>query len=199
MAVCTFLGRCSSQPQYVRKTDVAPISTTDMEPGQKKRTFLYAGIGFVGIGVVSIFMIYMFVYQPLTSETADENTEFNLEEIHRVPLARHDHVSLSLLVNGEPAVVPEGIGMNSQLWHDHSLDQYGPSGISPMHTHDTSGTIHIESTTAREYTVGEFLKVVGMDSNTVTRMTVDDDEVADFLNHEMRRGERIQLEVTTAS
>jgi hypothetical protein len=169
-----------------------------MQPGQNKRAFLYAGIGFVAIGVASIILIYMFVYQPLSSETAGE-MEFNLEEIHRVPLVRHDHVSLSVLVDGEPAVVPEGIGMSPQLWHDHSLDQYGPSGISPMHTHDESGTIHIESTVEREYTVGEFLKVMGMDPDTVTRMTVDGNEVADFLNHEMKRGEKIQLEVTTDS
>jgi hypothetical protein len=65
-----------------------------------------------------------------------------------------------------------------------------------LHTHDASGTIHIESTIDREYTVGEFLKVMGMDPNTVSRMTVDGNEVADFLNHEMKSGERIQLEIT---
>jgi hypothetical protein len=169
-----------------------------MQPGQNKRAFLYAGIGFVAVGIASIVLIYMFVYQPLATETVNENTEFNLEEIHRVPLVRHDHVLLSVLVGGEPMAVPEGIGMNPKLWHDHSLDQYGPSGISPMHTHDTSGTIHIESTIEREYTVGELLKVIGMDPETVTGMTVDGNEVADFLNHEMKRGEKIQLEVAAA-
>lgn len=157
---------------------------------------LYAGIGFVAIGIASIVMIYMFVYQPLSGETAGESGEFNLAEIHSVPLARHDHVSLSVLVNGRPAVVPEEIGMNPQLWHDHSLDRYGPSGISPMHTHDTSGTIHIESTSQREFTVGEFLAVMGIDPGTVTRMTVNGNEVADFANHEMSDREQIQLELT---
>lgn len=172
----------------------------------KKQLFILSGAGLVASGIVTIALILqgspllgMFVYQPLANRTAGENTEFNLEEIHRVPLARHDHVSLSMLVNGRPAVVPEEIGMNPQLWHDHSLDQYGPSGISPMHTHDTSGTIHIESTTPREYTIGEFLKVMGMDSSTLARMTVDGEEVPDFLNYEMKRGERIQLEITITS
>jgi hypothetical protein len=150
----------------------------------------------VAIGVVSIVMIYLFVYQPLTNETAGENTQFNLEEIHRVPLARHDHVSMTVLVDGRPAAIQEGVGMSPQLWQDHSLDRYGPAGISPLHTHDASGTIHIESTIDREYTIGEFLKVMGMDPNTVSRMTVDGNEVADFLNHEIKRGEKIQLEIT---
>ena len=167
-----------------------------MQPGQKKRTLLYAGIGFVAVGIASIVLIYMLVYQPLSSETADESGDFNLAEIHSVPLARHDHVSLSIQVNGLPAVIPEEVGMDPQLWHDHSLDRYGPSGISPMHTHDTSGSIHIESSTSREFTVGEFLAVMGIDLDTVTRMTVDANEVADFRNHAMNDRERIQLELT---
>lgn len=167
-----------------------------MQSGQKRRTFLYAGIGFVAVGIASIVLIYMLVYQPMTSETAGGTGEFNLEEIHSVPLARHDHVSLSMLVNGRPAVIPEGIGVNPQSWYDHSLDRFGPSGISPMHTHDTSDTIHIESTTSREFTVGEFLTVMGIDLDTVTRMTVDGNEVADFLSHAMNDRERIQLELT---
>lgn len=166
-----------------------------MQPGEKKRVFLYAGIGFVAVGIVSIVLIYLFVYQPATSETAGGSGEFNLEEIHSVPLARHDHVLLTILVNGRPAVIPEGVGMNPNLWHDHSLDRYGPSGISPMHTHDTSGTIHIESTSQREYTVGEFLGVMGIDPGTVTSMTVNGEEV-DFAGHEMKNGERIQIEMT---
>jgi hypothetical protein len=165
-----------------------------VQPGQKRKTFLYAGIGFVAVGIASIIVIYMFVYAPLAGETSEE-TEFNLEEIHKVPLARHDHVVLTVLVDGQKVVVPEGIGMSPQFWKDHSLDQYGPSGISPMHTHDTSGTIHIESTTPREYTVGEFLKVMGMDPSAVTKMTVDGSEVDNFLSHEMKRGERIQIEI----
>lgn len=170
-----------------------------MQGRQKRQAFLYAGIGFVTIGIVSIFLVYIFVYQPAaTNERATENQEFNLEEIHRVPLARHDHVMMSLLVNGQPTVIPEGVGMMSDLWHDHSLDRYGPSGISPMHTHDTSGTIHIESTTPRAYTVREFLNVMGLDSSAATRMTVNGNEVENFLDYEMQNGERIQLEMTIA-
>ncbi len=177
------------------KTDVAPISITDVQPGQKKLMLLYAGIGFVAVGIASIVLIYMILYQPLASKTTGKSGEFNLTEIHSVSLARHDHVSLSILVNGQQAMVPEEVGINPQLWHDHSLERYGPSGISPMHTHDTSGTIHIESTTPREYTLGEFLAVIGINPDRVTRMTVDGNALNDFLNHPMNDGEKIQLEL----
>ncbi|TLY06782.1 MAG: hypothetical protein E6K85_10235 [Thaumarchaeota archaeon] len=165
-----------------------------MQPGQKKRAFLYAGIGFVAAGIASIVLTYMFIYEPLRNETAVQDTRFNLKEIHSVALARHDHVSLVLLVNGQQVVIPEGIGMNPQLWHDHSLDQYGPSGISPMHTHDTTGTIHIESTVAREYTLGEFLKVAGISTDNITRTTVDGNELVDIQNHAMKNGEKLRVE-----
>ena len=172
-----------------------------MQPGEKKRMLLMAGIAFVAIGIVSIFMIYMFVYQPTTTgETSSENEVqgFNLAEIHSVPLARHDHVVMSIVMNGRQMEIPEGVGMQPDLWHDHSLDRFGPSGISPLHTHDTSGTIHIESTSPREFTVGEFLAIMGLDPGTVTGMTVDGYEVSDPLAHEMKRGEQIQLEMAIA-
>jgi hypothetical protein len=37
-------------------------SIAEMQPRQKKKVFLYAGIGFVVLGIVSIVLIYMLVY-----------------------------------------------------------------------------------------------------------------------------------------
>jgi hypothetical protein len=65
-----------------------------------------------------------------------------------------------------------------------------------MHTHDTSGTIHIESATSREYTVGEFLKMAGISAGNITGATVDGNELVDVQNHAMKNGEKIQLEVS---
>lgn len=36
-------------------------------------------------------------------------------------------------------------------------------GKAPLHTHDDSGTIHVESSTNRNYRLGEFFKVWGLD------------------------------------
>lgn len=57
----------------------------------------------------------------------------------------HIHVHLDVIVNGQAVVVPAGIGI------DQSTQQ-----ISPVHTHDASGIIHIESPTVTNYTLGEF-------------------------------------------
>ena len=55
----------------------------------------------------------------------------------------HIHAHLDVSVDGQPVVVPAGIGLSSQ-------------GISPLHTHNASGVIHIESPVNRAYTLGEF-------------------------------------------
>ncbi len=51
--------------------------------------------------------------------------------------------------------------MNLSLWNDHSLDRYGVAGHSPLTTRDTSGTIHLDSNTSRNFTLQEFLRVWG--------------------------------------
>ncbi len=48
-------------------------------------------------------------------------------------------------VNGQPVEVPAGIGIDRSR-----------RGISPLHTHDATGVIHIESPVNRAFTLGEF-------------------------------------------
>ena len=63
----------------------------------------------------------------------------------------HTHQHLDVYVNGKHITVPANIGI-------------GPHGsfYSPLHTHDTSGIIHLESTTVRSYTLGAFFRVWGV-------------------------------------
>jgi hypothetical protein len=57
----------------------------------------------------------------------------------------HIHAHLDVSVDGQPVVVPGGIGIG-----------WSSQGISPLHTHNASGVIHIESLVNRAYTLGEF-------------------------------------------
>jgi hypothetical protein len=83
------------------------------------------------------------------------------------------HSNLNVTVNEKSLIVPNGIGINSTLWNDHSLDKLGTErkttifgmitpAMSPLHTHDSSGTIHVESTEYRNYARGQFLNILGM-------------------------------------
>ncbi len=72
--------------------------------------------------------------------------------------------------------------------------------MAPLHTHDTSGIIHVESNTVRPYTLGEFLSIWGgLDTNgKAVKATMDDAPVSEFLDYKniiLRDGEQISLDV----
>ncbi len=94
----------------------------------------------------------------------------------------HWHPVLSITSNtGGAVTVPAQIGIAQSLWKDHSLDQYGEGGLSPLHTHDASGTIHVEANTSHhDFTLHEFLAIWGQPSDgstingkAVVSLTVD--------------------------
>jgi hypothetical protein len=62
----------------------------------------------------------------------------------------HIHQHLDLYVDGRKVTVPAGIGIDPAV------------GYAPLHTHDTSGVVHVESPTVRTYTLGEFFAVWGV-------------------------------------
>src|SRR3989442_1169825 len=73
----------------------------------------------------------------------------------------HIHPQLSVLIRGASETLPANIGIDRDLWRIHSLDRYGVNGLSPLLTRDSSGTIHIESNTVRNFTLHELLAVWG--------------------------------------
>jgi hypothetical protein len=118
-------------------------------------------------------------------------------------LNEKDNDHLTVNVDGKFIFIPPGIGIWPQLWKDHSLDKYGMKpmnmtmgGMAPLHTHDSSGTIHVESSANRNYTLGEFLNIWGLDLNGKTvKLTVDGKPVYDFRNHILRDKEHLILEI----
>jgi hypothetical protein len=56
----------------------------------------------------------------------------------------HIHAHLDVIVDGQPVVVPAELGI------DESAGQ-----ISPLHTHDTTGVLHIESPVQADFTLGQ--------------------------------------------
>jgi hypothetical protein len=58
--------------------------------------------------------------------------------------ALHIHQHLTVTVDGTPVAVPAGIGIDE-----------AQQRISPIHTHDESGIIHVESAEVRTFTLGQ--------------------------------------------
>jgi hypothetical protein len=64
---------------------------------------------------------------------------------------QHTHQHLDLFVGGQAVTIPAGIG----------IDQ-AAGIISPIHTHDATGIIHVESPVVRDFTLGELFDVWGV-------------------------------------
>lgn len=150
--------------------------------------------------VTSIIGTIGFIIQP----NVDIALAQNENDVSTNPIIMHIHPHLSVLVNGKPIVVPEQVGIDPSLWKNHSLDEYGMqsmsemnmSAMAPLHTHDDSGIVHVESTINRDYTLGEFLSIWGMNLDGKTgKMTADNKPIADFKDHILRDGEQIRLEL----
>lgn len=109
----------------------------------------------------------------------------------------HVHPMLNVKIDGKSVTLPQNIGISSSLWKDNSLDKYGGmKGMSPLHTHDSTGTIHVESSANRDYTLGEFLDVWGIDLNGKTiKVTVDGQPVSDLRNVVLKDKQQINLDV----
>lgn len=79
-----------------------------------------------------------------------------LEILNAEGTAEHYHAHLDVFVDGKPITVPAEIGFSFGAGGQ-------PNGISALHTHDTTGIIHIEAPTpGRSYTLGQVLREWGV-------------------------------------
>ena len=65
----------------------------------------------------------------------------------------HEHANVKIFVHGKQEPVPTDIGIDASAT---------PATIQSVHTHDDSGTVHLESSKARTFTLGEFFGVWGV-------------------------------------
>lgn len=86
----------------------------------------------------------------------------------------HIHALLHVYVDGAPVTVPANIGISPA------------AGIeSPLHTHDTSGVIHIEAGQPHDFRLGDFFTVWGVafsDTQVGSYRNVADRTVQVFVN-----------------
>jgi hypothetical protein len=79
-------------------------------------------------------------------------------------VAFHLHAHLRVFANGQRRTIPYGIGVVPPLRLTQTAD--GPfvadgAAFYWLHTHDTSGVIHVESPVLRSYSLGEFFDLWG--------------------------------------
>jgi len=79
-------------------------------------------------------------------------------------VAFHIHAHLAVFVNNEQRGIPYGIGVLGPFQLQQTADGpfvTGGTGFYWLHTHDTTGVIHVESPVQRRYTLGEFFDLWG--------------------------------------
>jgi hypothetical protein len=124
-------------------------------------------------------------WKPEYTQLAQRLQAFNFPQ--QTDIGYHVHAQLNVYVNGKQTTVPANIGID-------------PQGrfISPIHTHDTSGVVHMESTKYYPFTLGEFINVWGVyftnnqlggyqaGNGNVLQLWVNGKQIADPVNYKFK-------------
>jgi hypothetical protein len=119
------------------------------------------------VGVVIIGAVYFSTTNGVTSvitTVPTVNTSFPIPCLGAESTFLHIHPWLQIFVNGQGVTIPGGIGIKNPSIGSPSRGGYtyggGPNScFEPVHTHDNSGIIHIESPANTNYTLGQFFQI----------------------------------------
>jgi hypothetical protein len=123
----------------------------------RRRSF-WAGVA-AGLGVSAVLVTSTFLghssgrtlWGANTSQLRDRLRALGFPALRTEGTRLHTHQHLDLYVNGDHVTVPGGIGIGPHA-----------SFYSPLHTHDSSGIVHVESPLVQTFTLGQFFGVWGV-------------------------------------
>lgn len=166
-----------------------------IEQEKKKET----AIGFavvilivIVLGGAAWYFIAPSILNPGPSTTSPSTDPTLTTCINEASLAMHIHVQLSIIINGQPMQVPANVGIDATC-------------TRPVHTHDDTGEIHIESPASYPFTLGDFFLVWGhpfdntqvitykVNSSHTLKMTVNGITNNQFQNYVFQDGDQIQI------
>ncbi len=170
----------------------------------------YKGLTIVGIMFVASIVINAYIgfgppSSPAPSSVIKMNSQLNTTAN---PFAMRISFHLTITADNKPVIIPSQIGIEPPLWQNHTLDRYGSPGMhmpgmimtsmAPIYTNDNSGLIKIGSTVVKNYTLGDFFNIWGLNLNDKTiNTTVDGNPVPDYRNHILKDNEQIILNTTS--
>ena len=101
------------------------------------------------------------VIEDETNETSElTNSSLDPDPISREcldhdGLARHDHAVLKIFIDGEQELIPANIGIMTDICNEQGEEMHA------VHTHDSSGRLHIESNEPIDIPIGVFFDIWG--------------------------------------
>ena len=85
--------------------------------------------------------------------TADSPDPLSLECLDHSGLARHDHVTLKIFIDGSPYTIESAIGIQTDICNGN--ENY----MHTIHTHDDTGRLHVELNEAGNISLGVFFDI----------------------------------------
>ncbi len=153
--------------------------------------------GFGALFVAFVFLIFFNVNRAPVANTAavvsavvKTNRELALSCTTDMATQFHIHPHLDIFINGQKSIILADIGIVSDCMH-------------PLHTHDATGKIHVESPEKRDFTLGDFFAVwqktytkdqildYKIDATHKIIQTVNGKQTQDFENTLLRDGDQI--------
>jgi hypothetical protein len=107
--------------------------------------------------------------------------EIGLPALTKEGVVLHTHEHLDIFVAGRQVPVPADIGINDAAGF-----------IAPIHTHDETGTIHVESPNLRTFNLGQFFDIWGVlftDNCIGGYCSQGDEDLRVFVNGVMSQGD----------
>ena len=182
-----------------KKKERELIAKQEREKSQRskmtRKILLYGGAFLLLSGV--IYAIVVLTQNP-GPRLADEDYILRTNLRTHSGIGMHIHPHLAIKINGENVEIPAEIGISGGV-------------MSVIHTHDATGTLHLEAPTPKDFNVGHFFfmwshssgdqKIFNStcildycnDGVKQVKMFVNDVESNEYENHIMRDLERIEI------
>ena len=115
----------------------------------------------------------------------DRLRPLNMPQLPNEGQVVHIHQHLDIWVNGKKVPVPQSIGIQDGSY------------ITSLHTHDTSGLIHVESPENRRFNLGEFFGIWGvrLDKSCISSLCDSTNGVKMWVNGQRYVGNPADLEL----
>lgn len=144
------------------------------------------------LGIIAVALMGLGVLVFTNAQKPKTNREVALTCTTDMATQFHIHPYLEIMINGQAQEIPANIGVIAGC-------------MNPLHTHDATGKIHVESPEERDFTLGDFFAVWNKtftkeqildekaDETHIIKETVNGNEVQDYENTILRDGDRIVI------
>jgi len=92
-------------------------------------------------------------------ESQQANTNFPYPCLGSEPTTIHIHPYLRIEINGQNITVPAAIGIYKPVFSNGFAGGGPNSCFEPLHTHDSSGIIHVEWSSNKNFTLSDIFKI----------------------------------------